>query len=311
MKLIRTILWTATCIISSAANASETEVIDEALYIVPSLTYQFLDNDGHINDLAALGINLGYRLNPQWSFELGVKFGKSESSFGDDADMLSWQADALYNFQPQGNWQPYAVASLMALSFDVDKTRVETSTGLGVGSYYRINDNLRLRTDVRGYYSYTDNLVDSAINLGIEYTFGSKPKKTFKAKTTVTTATVVAAPAPKLFTFAVHFQTEKAQLLPEYKEHVEDLITVLRENPKAHIIIEGDTDNTGSDAFNLHLSQERADAVKYMLVTDYGIHKKRISIDAEGESKPVADNNTETGRAENRRAVVKVRVNHE
>lgn len=70
--------------------------------------------------------------------------------------------------------------------------------------------------------------------------------------------------------------------------------------PDRDIRIEGHTDSSGSDAFNLNLSQKRADAVKSLLV-DYGIGSSRIEAIGMGESLPVADNNTEAGKAKNRR----------
>ncbi|MCX7553538.1 OmpA family protein [Marinicella sp. S1101] len=70
--------------------------------------------------------------------------------------------------------------------------------------------------------------------------------------------------------------------------------------PERNIRIEGHTDSSGSDAFNLNLSQQRADAVKSLLV-DYGINSSRIEAIGMGESLPVADNNTEAGKAKNRR----------
>ncbi len=70
--------------------------------------------------------------------------------------------------------------------------------------------------------------------------------------------------------------------------------------PDRNIRIEGHTDSSGSDSFNLNLSQKRADAVKELLV-DYGIISSRIEAIGMGESLPVADNNTQAGKAKNRR----------
>ncbi len=70
--------------------------------------------------------------------------------------------------------------------------------------------------------------------------------------------------------------------------------------PDRSIRIEGHTDSSGSEAFNLGLSQNRADAVKNLLV-EYGIDALRIEAIGMGESMPVGDNNTETGKAKNRR----------
>ncbi|VAW48130.1 Flagellar motor rotation protein MotB [hydrothermal vent metagenome] len=70
--------------------------------------------------------------------------------------------------------------------------------------------------------------------------------------------------------------------------------------PNRNIRIEGHTDASGSDSFNLNLSQKRADAVKALLL-DYGVEAGRIKAAGMGESLPVADNNSEAGKAKNRR----------
>ena len=70
--------------------------------------------------------------------------------------------------------------------------------------------------------------------------------------------------------------------------------------PGRPIRIEGHTDSSGSEAFNLNLSQKRAEAVKSLLV-EYGIDGLRIEAAGMGESVPVADNNNEAGKAKNRR----------
>ncbi len=70
--------------------------------------------------------------------------------------------------------------------------------------------------------------------------------------------------------------------------------------PNRDIRIEGHTDSSGSDSFNLNLSQKRAEAVKSLLV-DYGVDAGRVEAIGMGEALPVADNNTEAGKAKNRR----------
>lgn len=301
MKWTSIALLSAVCSASLPAYASEIADNNKGLYIVPLVNYHFLDDKGNIDDLASLGLNLGYQWDQNWALELGFQAGSTQTEYGDDADMISWQADALYSLQSHGDWQPYVVGTLMDLSFDVDKTRHETLMGLGIGSYYRLTDTIRLRGDARGLYSHTDNLIDTALAFGVQFTFGGSNK----------VAVQPIADKPHLYIFEVHFDTGSAVLLPEYKGHVEQLIAVLKHNPNTSITIEGDTDNTGSNEFNLHLSAERAESVKDMLVNQHGIHADRILIDAEGEAQPLADNATLEGRAENRRAVVKVRITHE
>ena len=76
---------------------------------------------------------------------------------------------------------------------------------------------------------------------------------------------------------------------------------------KAHddidLVLEGHTDSVGSDKYNMSLSDRRAKAVKAKLVADYGIPAERVSAVGYGESRPIDTNDTDEGRARNRRVV--------
>lgn len=71
--------------------------------------------------------------------------------------------------------------------------------------------------------------------------------------------------------------------------------------PDSSLVIEGHTDANGSDSANLILSQDRADAVRQYLVTNFGVNQEKISSIGYGEARPVATNETNEGRARNRR----------
>jgi len=76
---------------------------------------------------------------------------------------------------------------------------------------------------------------------------------------------------------------------------------VLNENPDVRIRIDGHTDSDGDDAKNLDLSKRRAASVKNMLVSDFSVAAARIETNGLGETKPVAQNSTSEGKAQNRR----------
>ena len=78
--------------------------------------------------------------------------------------------------------------------------------------------------------------------------------------------------------------------------------------PDAPIVVEGHTDSQGGDSSNLILSQDRADAVKQYLVTNFGRNPERISSIGYGEARPVASNETADGRARNRRIDLIIRT---
>ncbi|MBM0103323.1 OmpA family protein [Steroidobacter sp. S1-65] len=78
--------------------------------------------------------------------------------------------------------------------------------------------------------------------------------------------------------------------------------------PDASVVIEGHTDANGSDSANLLLSQDRADAVKQYLVTQFGANAEKVSSIGYGEARPVATNETAAGRARNRRIDLVINV---
>ena len=79
----------------------------------------------------------------------------------------------------------------------------------------------------------------------------------------------------------------------------------LEQHPEASIVIEGHTDNVGSEQYNKQLSEDRANAVKTYLVSE-GISETRISTLGKGEESPVANNDTPDGRAMNRRIEITI-----
>jgi outer membrane protein OmpA-like peptidoglycan-associated protein len=98
---------------------------------------------------------------------------------------------------------------------------------------------------------------------------------------------------------AVAFDTGKADLHEEAMGPLDNVVDQLKRTNRPIVII-GNTDSTGSSTKNRKLSQERADAVKDYLV-DHGIDASRIEARGVGSSRPLANNTTATGRAQNRR----------
>ena len=98
----------------------------------------------------------------------------------------------------------------------------------------------------------------------------------------------------------IFFDYGEYELLPASFPELERLSKILSQNPKMKILLQGHTDNIGSVQSNMVLSNNRASAVKKFLV-DKGIADARIQTKGFGQSKPIESNNTEEGRAKNRR----------
>jgi len=111
---------------------------------------------------------------------------------------------------------------------------------------------------------------------------------------------------PKEFVLKnVYFETGKSILQPSSYKALNDLVEVLKLKSAMVIEIQGHTDNVGSNPDNLKLSQDRAEAVKKYLLSK-GIAAGRVGAKGFGHTRPVAENDTEEGRARNRRTSLKV-----
>lgn len=103
----------------------------------------------------------------------------------------------------------------------------------------------------------------------------------------------------------IFFETNSHTLLPTSHAELNTVIELLQNNPSIKLLVEGHTDNVGNAEHNIKLSQQRAEAIVNYL-TEKGIEPSRLKAKGYGFSKPIADNNTEEGRAMNRRTEIKI-----
>ncbi|MCX7909626.1 MAG: OmpA family protein [Ignavibacteria bacterium] len=101
----------------------------------------------------------------------------------------------------------------------------------------------------------------------------------------------------------IFFDFDKYELKPESFSELDRVVKILKENPDINIHIEGHTDSIGTEAYNLQLSRRRAEAVRNYL-TSKGIPLEKITVFGFGASIPIATNQTEEGRALNRRVEI-------
>jgi OOP family OmpA-OmpF porin len=102
------------------------------------------------------------------------------------------------------------------------------------------------------------------------------------------------------------FQSGQAEVQPMYRALLEKVKKAADVFPRSQIVIEGHTDSYGSDETNLALSRKRAEAVSAFLSTELGVPALRLSAVGYGETQPIANNDTEQGRARNRRIDVRI-----
>ena len=110
------------------------------------------------------------------------------------------------------------------------------------------------------------------------------------------------------FASGILFATNSAELQPASKTDIEKLAATLKKYGDTNVLIQGHTDNTGSDAINQPLSERRARAVSDY-ISSLGVETSRLTAQGFGASQPVADNSTATGKQANRRVEVAIFAN--
>ena len=103
----------------------------------------------------------------------------------------------------------------------------------------------------------------------------------------------------------ISFDSGRADIKPNFRTVLDQFGQTLRDNPGTTIRVVGHTDSTGSDAINQPLSVRRAESTAHYL-EDRGVASTRIATAGRGESEPIADNNSDAGRARNRRVEIYV-----
>jgi OOP family OmpA-OmpF porin len=163
-----------------------------------------------------------------------------------------------------------------------------------------VNDDYQFRADVRGMNSLDEDGEDVGIQLSINRVFGGTA-----APQPVAAPVVAQKPEIRTVTIRlnVEFEFNKDTVLAVYGDQLEAIAAAMSVHKDIELVLEGHTDSRGSDEYNNDLSARRAAAVKQKLSVDYGIAADRISSVGYGESRPIASNQTDQGRARNRRVV--------
>lgn len=105
----------------------------------------------------------------------------------------------------------------------------------------------------------------------------------------------------KFITSGIKFDVNSDKIKPDSYGIIKEIAAVLKENQALKLRITGHTDSDGDDTNNMDLSKRRAESVKNALVNDFQIDGSRMQTDGKGESSPVSNNDTQEGKAQNRR----------
>lgn len=284
--------------------------------------YSF-DGKQHLETRPVIGIRGGYNFTKHFGAEALFDFVPTESTQAGlgDATVYRYGGDLLYHFFPDNNLVPYLAAGYGGITVDRDN-RQNLTRGIfdyGPGVKYFLNDNLALRGDFR-HLVFRDNetLFNYEYTVGITYQFGGmKPAPIaapVAAPETEATPTVpeaplepipAAEPTPERMKYCVslniEFDIDKAEIRLQYHDEVAKVGDFMKKYPTTTAVIEGYTDEVGSDDYNMRLSQQRAESVVKSLVENFGIDPSRLSATGYGKTRPITDNSTDAGRQKNRR----------
>jgi OOP family OmpA-OmpF porin len=103
-----------------------------------------------------------------------------------------------------------------------------------------------------------------------------------------------------------NFDFNKSDIRPDFKSELDEVGKFLQNNPAAYVLLVGYTDSIGNEEFNLGLSNRRADSAANYLMANHNINRDRIVVNYYGEANPIAGNDTDEGRAQNRRVEIAV-----
>jgi OOP family OmpA-OmpF porin len=309
---------------------------DNRWYVAPFGTFIKTGGDRQASDGWGGGMGIGKMLDKHFNVELKgfyEDFGGSNGPWS----LTGGTADLQYYFD-RDKFSPYAVVAAGGMNTCASANCGATVIGeTGLGFTYELHDNFLVRSDVRYRYNNnlnaqvqpgTDEFHDMVVNVGFVVPFGDKPKRVERAEQpapvaaapqildsdgdgvndpqdkcpgTLKGTTVDSTGCPvRLVLKGQHFQHNSAELTPNARIILDGVAQNLIAHPqKNDIEVQGHASSEGKDAYNLRLSQRRAQSVADYLKSK-GV-SNRLSAKGYGETQPIADNSTEEGRAMNRR----------
>ncbi|WLH89017.1 OmpA family protein [Pseudomonas sp. FP453] len=283
---------------------------------------QYNDSVKHIEDGFNPGARIGYFLTDDLSLNLSYdKTNHTRSNDGTGNQKIKGDTGSLtaqYHFGQAGvdSLRPYVEGgfghqSRGNVKADGHSGRDQSTLAIaGAGVKYYFTNNLYARAGVESDYNLDNGKWDYSALVGLGVNFGGNAGAVAPAPTPAPAPEPTPEPEAPVAQVVrveldVKFDFDKAVVKPNSYGDVKNLADFMKQYPATNVEVAGHTDSVGPDAYNQKLSQRRADAVKQVLVKD-GVAANRVTSVGYGESRPVADNATEAGRAVNRRVEASV-----
>ena len=286
--------------------------------------HYFTDSSRDIKNGELYGAGVSYFLTDDVS--LGLSYGEyhditSEDRVQDGSDKKIkgslTSLDAAYHFgNPGVGLRPYVSAGVAHQSIgQADRGGRDRSTfaNVGTGLKYYFTENFFAKASVDGMYNIDADEGEWMAGVGVGLNFGGGARQVAAVEPTPEPAPAPIVdtepePAPELVRVEldVKFDFDKSRVREESYSDIKNLADFMQQYPQTNTTVEGHTDSVGTDQYNQRLSERRAEAVRNVLVNEYGVQGNRVNSVGYGESRPVADNSTEEGRQINRRVEAEV-----
>lgn len=310
-------------------------------YIAPGLQKMNYDAEvGLDNDLGYV-IGIGYDFTSRLSAEFSVMDLNPETKAKRELDQDLWKIDVLYGLDfDLGRFKPFVVSGLGNSNIDGENDSI---WDIGAGLRLPLNERWTWRTSIRNYYALGRDFEDQdfGIDTTLVYRFGGSrksmtssnepPREGVQEVVEVADADIDGVPdandlcsdTPRSYAvdkdgcpiaieevarveLLVNFDFDRSEVKEQYLPEIESVARFMEQYPDRVVELEGHTDSRGTDAYNLGLSQRRAESVMAELVGRFGISPSRVSAKGFGESQPIGSNDSAQGRAENRRVITVV-----
>jgi len=317
-------------LIAACATATAGD-LDKRWYLSGGMSYTVGDSDRELfgpnvdvdNGVGGFA-GVGKAINDWLNLELNLKGHQFDMDNAGAWNQYGATIDGLVFFNRNPAFAPFAVLGAGALRNDISHVSKSTSpiVEAGLGFMHDIDDDgAKLRLEARHRWDFADikvphgnkNFDDWVVMAGVSIPIGARPQAAAEPRPVPEVAAPRPMPTPTpspvtetVVLKGVNFCFNCDTLSNEAKAILDgDAMALIQSHPNATFEIAGHTDAKGTDSYNLDLSRRRAGNVAAYLVSK-GVAANRMSSHGYGESQPVADNGTETGRAANRRVELRI-----
>jgi outer membrane protein OmpA-like peptidoglycan-associated protein len=261
-------------------------------------------------------VPVGKKLPERFTLEMDVIAPRSGTlnralSFEGGAEQAGDDKSAWITWNPQGAWIQGSGLNMASGGVQTPEAMVSTFAGnvthirvLMDGAYFKMYANERRLYNIPELAFRRDSVIRITLGGGEEDGMAVYATSIRVAESETDVLYDALAAKGRWVTQGILFATGKADVQPESRPVLKEIASTLKQHADLKILIEGHTDNVGSPAANLSLSEARAAAVKTALVGEFGVDGTRITTKGLGDTKPSVPNATSAGRAQNRRVEV-------